>query len=106
VGDLFLQQVARRMSHQLLGGDMMARLGGDEFAALVALHHGRADLEKILERLTHCFDEPFAVEGHLLPGAASIGYAIYPDDGTSKDSLLTAADSAMYAVKNSKRQGG
>ena len=98
VGDLFLQAVALRMSHQLLGGD--------EFAALVALHHGRADLEKILERLTHCFDEPFAVEGHLLPGAASIGYAIYPDDGTSKDSLLTAADSAMYAVKNSKRQGG
>jgi len=41
--DLFLQAVAKRMSRQLLGSDMLARLGGDEFAALVSLHHGRSD---------------------------------------------------------------
>ena len=48
VGDLYLQAVALRMSRQLLGSDMLARLGGDEFAALVSLHHGRSDLEKIV----------------------------------------------------------
>ena len=104
VGDLYLQAVALRMSRQLLGGDMLARLGGDEFAALVSLHHGRSDLEKIVARLESCFDEPFAVEGHLLHGEASIGVALYPEDGATKDSLLSAADAAMYAVKNRKKQ--
>jgi diguanylate cyclase (GGDEF)-like protein len=103
VGDLFLQAVAQRMSRQLLGGDMLARLGGDEFAALVSLQHGRSDLDKILARLEGCFDEPFSVEGILLHGKASIGFALYPQDGATKDSLLSAADAAMYAVKNKKK---
>jgi diguanylate cyclase (GGDEF)-like protein len=104
VGDLFLQAVAARMSRQLLGGDMLARLGGDEFAALVSLHHGRADLDTIVARLEHCFDDPFVVGGYLLHGEASIGVAIYPEDGATKDSLLSAADAAMYEAKHSKRQ--
>jgi diguanylate cyclase (GGDEF)-like protein len=104
VGDLFLQAVALRMSRQLLGSDMLARLGGDEFAALVSLHHGRSDLDAIVARLEHCFDEPFSVEGNLLHGEASIGFAFFPEDGATKDSLLSAADAAMYAAKHSKRQ--
>jgi diguanylate cyclase (GGDEF)-like protein len=104
VGDLFLQAVAARMSRQLLGGDMLARLGGDEFAALVSLRHGRADLDKIVARLEHCFDDPFVVGGYLLNGEASIGFALYPEDGVTKDSLLSAADAAMYETKHSKRQ--
>jgi diguanylate cyclase (GGDEF)-like protein len=103
VGDLYLQAVALRMSRQLQGGDMLARLGGDEFAALVSLQNGRADLDKILARLAYCFDEPFAVEGIVLHGEASIGYALYPEDGVTKDSLLSAADAAMYSIKNAKR---
>jgi len=104
VGDLFLQEVAKRMSSQLLGGDMMARLGGDEFAALVSLHNGRFDLEKIVARLEHCFVDPFIIEEHVLMGSASIGVAVYPEDGTTKDNLLNAADAAMYAVKNHKHE--
>ena len=104
MGDLYLQAVALRMSRQLLGGDMLARLGGDEFAAMVSLHHGRSDLEKIVARLEHCFDEPFVIEGHLLHGEASIGVAVYPEDGVTKDSLLSAADTAMYQAKNCKKQ--
>ena len=103
VGDLFLQAVAKRMSRQLLGSDMLARLGGDEFAALVSLHHGRSDLDVIVARLESCFDEPFSVEGNLLHGEASIGFAFFPEDGATKDSLLSAADAAMYAVKNTKK---
>jgi diguanylate cyclase (GGDEF)-like protein len=103
VGDLFLQAVALRMSRQLLGGDMLARLGGDEFAALVSLHHGRSDLDVIVARLESCFDEAFSVEGNLLHGEASIGFAFFPEDGATKDSLLSAADAAMYAVKNTKK---
>jgi diguanylate cyclase (GGDEF)-like protein len=103
-GDLYLQAVAGRMSKQLLGSDLLARLGGDEFAALVSLKHGRFDLGRIVARLESCFIEPFSIEGHLIQGAASIGCALYPLDGTNKDSLLSAADAAMYEVKNAKQQ--
>ena len=103
VGDKYLQDVAMRMNKQLLGGDMLARLGGDEFAALVALQHGHADLNKIVARMKGCFDAPFVIEGHVIKGSASIGVAVYPEDGATKDALLNAADNSMYAVKNSKR---
>jgi len=104
VGDMYLQAVAGRMNDQLLGGDMLARLGGDEFAALVALQRGRSDLERIVKRLSGCFEAPFVIEGHVIQGLASIGYALYPEDGASKDALLNAADASMYAIKNSRHQ--
>jgi diguanylate cyclase (GGDEF)-like protein len=102
VGDLYLQEVAMRMNDQLLGGDMLARLGGDEFTALVSLQRGRSDLNKIVARLEGCFDAPFLIEGHVIKGSASIGVALYPEDGATKDALLNAADAAMYEVKKSK----
>jgi len=87
-------------------GDILGRLGGDEFAALVSVARGKADVEEIAQRLERCFDAPFAMEGYVLRGAASVGIAIYPTDGTTSDSLLSAADSAMYAAKNSRRSHG
>jgi diguanylate cyclase (GGDEF)-like protein len=105
VGDAFLQSVALRMSHQLLGGNMLARLGGDEFAAVVTLVHGRLDLESIVGRLERCLAEPFLIEGRRLNDGASLGVAIYPEDGITRDALLTAADSSMYRAKKAKRSG-
>jgi diguanylate cyclase (GGDEF)-like protein len=103
IGDLYLQEVAVRMTRQLRGGDMLARLGGDEFAALVSVVRSRADVEEAVHRLQRCFDTPFTVGEHSLWGEASIGIAIYPEDGLTKDSLLSFADAAMYRVKNGKR---
>ncbi len=106
IGDLYLQEVALRMKHQLRSHDLLARLGGDEFAVLVALVHNRAGVEEIAVRLERCFDEPYAIEGYLLHGSASVGIAVYPQDGATKDSLLNAADAAMYAAKNNERHIG
>lgn len=100
IGDLYLQEVAVRMKSQLRGGDMLARLGGDEFAALLTLVRCRSDVEEVARRMRHSFDEPFLLEGNILHGAASIGYALYPEDGTNKSTLLSAADASMYVVKN------
>ncbi len=91
------------MQHQLRPGDILARLGGDEFAAVVSTAHNRPDVLEIARRLERCFDEPFAVGGHVLHGSASVGFAIYPEDAPSADSLLSAADAAMYAVKQSRQ---
>jgi diguanylate cyclase (GGDEF)-like protein len=106
VGDLYLQEVALRMKRQLRGMDMLARLGGDEFAVLLPQVRNRARVEEIALRLEHCFNEPFIIEDHLLQGSASIGIALYPKDGLTKDDLLSAADAAMYKVKNAKRATG
>ena len=103
-GDIFLNEVARRMRQQLRPGDVLARLGGDEFAALVPVAHARADVEEIALRLERSFDNPFDAGGCVLRGAASVGLALYPEDGSTKDSLLSAADAAMYVAKKTKRR--
>ncbi|HKF47317.1 MAG TPA: GGDEF domain-containing protein [Terracidiphilus sp.] len=105
VGDLYLQEASARMKRQLRSGDLLARLGGDEFAAIVPAARGRGDVEEIALRLERGFDEPFRIENYVLHGSASIGIAIYPEDGTTKDSLLTAADAAMYVSKHTRRVG-
>jgi diguanylate cyclase (GGDEF)-like protein len=102
-GDLYLQEVSHRMKRQLRSNDLLARLGGDEFAALVSVVPDRTGIEEIAERLERCFDEPFAVEGYVFHGSASVGIAVYPEDGTTRDSLLSAADAAMYVAKHTKR---
>jgi GGDEF domain-containing protein len=63
---------------------------------------GRADVDEIARRLEHCFDDPLSIDGFLLQGSASVGLAIYPEDGVTGDSLLKAADAAMYQAKNQK----
>jgi diguanylate cyclase (GGDEF)-like protein len=104
VGDLFLQEVSNRMKRQLRGDDMLARLGGDEFAVLLPRVRSRAEVEEIAHRLERSLDEPFAAEGYVVHGSASIGLALYPEDGSTKDSLLSAADAAMYVNKHIRRE--
>ena len=103
IGDLYLQEAALRMKRQLRPHDTLARLGGDEFAALVPIVRNRAEVEEIAQRLEHSFNEPFALEGLVLTGLASVGIALYPEDGATRDALLNAADAAMYTSKNAKR---
>jgi len=103
VGDLYLQEVTRRMKLQLRTGDVLARIGGDEFIALVPILRGRIDAEEIAVRLERCLDEPFDLNGVQVRGSASVGLAVYPEDGASEEELQRSADAAMYAHKESKR---
>lgn len=106
IGDLYLQEVALRMKRQLRPGDVLARLGGDEFAVVVLRIHSRADAAVICDRLHRSFDLPFCCEGKTITGSASIGVAMYPDDGATREGLLSTADSAMYAAKQNKPLNG
>jgi diguanylate cyclase (GGDEF)-like protein len=103
IGDLYLQEVALRMKRQLRSADLLARLGGDEFAALVPAARSRAEVEEVALRLERCMDEPFLIEEYVLRGSASVGIAVYPDDGSSKDTLLSFADAAMYKNKHASQ---
>lgn len=103
-GDIYLQQVAARMKRQIRPGDMVARLGGDEFAVMVGEVSSREEIRDIAMRLECCFDEPFDLPSGPIKGSASIGAALYPDDGATRDSILNAADAVMYAAKHEHRK--
>lgn len=103
VGDLYLQEVAQRMTRQLRPCDTLGRVGGDEFAVLVSEVRNRAEVDEISSRLEACFVEPFMGDGYVLTGSASIGVALYPEDATTADGLLSAADAAMYIAKFRKK---
>jgi len=99
VGDVYLQQVAERMSEKLRGMDTLARVGGDEFVALIPVVRSRAEVGEIVGRLTRCFDAAFRIDDCTIQGSASIGIALYPEDGLTRDELKRVADSDMYAHK-------
>lgn len=103
IGDLYLREAALRMKIQLRPQDMLARLGGDEFAVVLPTVRSRLEVESITNRLQRAFDEPFILGEHKLQGSASVGLALYPDDGHDKDTLLSTADAAMYMNKQADR---
>lgn len=104
IGDKYLQEVASRMQHQLRANDMLARLGGDEFAVLLPRVRNRTEVEEIASRLERTVQEAFETDGYTIESSASIGIAMYPDDGETRDSLLSAADAAMYVNKHIRRE--
>ena len=100
-GDLLLVEIARRMARRMRGQDTLSRLGGDEFVMLGYVA-GAADARALADALREVVREPFQVGEHELRISASIGIAVYPDDGPGWGELLTNADAAMY---HAKRQG-
>lgn len=103
-GDTYLREAAERMKHQLRPGDVLARLGGDEFAVLVPDVRSRTAVQEVAARLEECFGPAFQVGEAMIAGTASIGFAVYPEDGITKDGLLTAADTSMYKVKSARHR--
>jgi diguanylate cyclase (GGDEF)-like protein len=104
-GDLFLQQISVRLAARVRSSDTMARTGGDEFAAIISDIKDIKDATTVAESLVACLREPFDIDGHTLFGGASIGVALYPQDGKDIESLQRAADRAMYHAKAQGRNG-
>jgi diguanylate cyclase (GGDEF)-like protein len=99
-GDLLLRRVAETMCGVLRESDTVARLGGDEFAVLTPSVSGAEGTLTIAAKLRNALLDRHDVAGLELEVDASIGIAIFPDDGTDVDTLLQRADIAMYISKD------
>jgi diguanylate cyclase (GGDEF)-like protein/PAS domain S-box-containing protein len=98
-GDSLLQIVASRLRNAVRGDDVIARYGGDEFVLLLNLARV-ADGETVANKLLRVIGEPFLIAKERISISASIGAAFYPRDGVDVESLIAAADSAMYSAKS------
>ncbi|GAB2196076.1 sensor domain-containing protein [Sessilibacter sp. MAH4] len=110
VGDIVLQEVSRRLSACVREGDVVSRLGGDEFVAvLTVLDTGFASAEKkavkIGENIRAQISQPIFHKDLELRITASVGAVIFPDGNVSVHELLSYADTAMFQVKETGRDG-
>ncbi|MGQ9861746.1 MAG: putative bifunctional diguanylate cyclase/phosphodiesterase [Thiobacillaceae bacterium] len=103
VGDELLQLTSQRLRHCLREGDTLARIGGDEFMLLLPHIRTRDNAAYIAEKILAALKAPFHLNSHELYISASIGIAIYPDDGITHETLIKHADIAMYSAKDQGR---
>lgn len=98
-GDRVLRAVATRLKQTARAGDIVARLGGDEFAILIPSVAEPLEPAGLAQRVISAFSAPFA-ETSGLPLGTSIGIAVFPEDARDAETLLAAADGAMYRAKS------
>lgn len=103
VGDLLLQEVARRLKSRIRKSDTVARLGGDEFTILLYNMKQNNHLENLLQEIITSLGKPYHIKKNECVIGVSIGISMYPCDGDSSGVLLKMADKALYAAKNSGR---
>ncbi|CAN7446858.1 EAL domain-containing protein [Acidovorax sp. LjRoot129] len=102
-GDAFLQQIATRLGTCLRETDTISRQGGDEFLILLPDLDQVDDATLVLAKLMEQMQLPFDAAGQEISTSVSMGVTIFPDDGTSFESLLKKADMAMYKAKSDGR---
>ena len=98
-GDELLKVVGERLSGALRASDTVARLGGDEFGLLLPEPSTADDILAVLERVRAALEQPIVVQELPLAIEASIGIAVFPDNGRDAEQLIQRADVAMYAAK-------
>lgn len=98
-GDRFLVEVSSRMKAVLRENDVLARLGGDEFGLLVEGIGSSIEIGDILDRFILALKFSFCVDEYAISLSGSIGIAVYPEDGSDSQTLLSHADLALYQAK-------
>ena len=102
-GDELLRVVAKRFSGRLRAIDTCARFGGDEFVVLADQLDSRADAERLAHDLLETLHEPVTLGEAHTHADASIGIAVFPEDGSDPETLLAFSDARMYASKRASK---
>lgn len=102
IGDILLVEISKRLKHLVRQEDMLSRQGGDEFIVLLpALSADGA--AHVAKKLLQAIEQPLLIKEHELTITASIGIALYPNDGLNIEELIKRADAAMYLAKQNGR---
>lgn len=104
-GDQVLRMAADRMSKALSHDEFVGRVGGDEFVVLQSEGLQPDFAAALAARLIEAFDPNFEIDGSPTDIGASIGIALYPDDGATAEQILANADMALYRAKGDGRGG-
>jgi diguanylate cyclase (GGDEF)-like protein len=102
-GDFVLREVAQRIKASIRATDTVARIGGDELLAIIGELKGTSPAAAVAGKIILAASVPIEFNGHLITVGASVGIAIYPDDGSDLPTLRGLADAAMYAAKKTGR---
>jgi diguanylate cyclase (GGDEF)-like protein/PAS domain S-box-containing protein len=102
-GDLLLKVVAERLKAGVRAADTVGRMGGDEFVLVLPQYATGAMTADTIEKVMSLVARPIPINGKEFFVTCSIGIAVFPDDGTSAETLLTHADIAMYRAKEMGR---
>jgi diguanylate cyclase (GGDEF)-like protein len=106
-GDALLVEMARRLNAAVRGVDTVARVGGDEFVVLLEDVNAPSDMATFEAKLAKSLGQPLVLDGGVRVGVtASIGGALFPEDGQDAEALLRVADHMMYERKNADRRAG
>ncbi len=101
-GDSVLKEIGKRLLQRCRDEDIVCRNGGDEFLYLLINPQGNANIEAIASDVLNDIAQPIDIGAAESVIKASIGIAIYPDNGTTPDQLIGNADTAMYRAKQRK----
>jgi diguanylate cyclase (GGDEF)-like protein/PAS domain S-box-containing protein len=104
-GDLYLKAVSERIVSVCRTQDLVSRWGGDEFVLVMENIASRKTVIDIVTRILEVVNQPLVIQGHELEPTLSIGVSICPDNADNATDLVKAADTAMYRVKESGRNG-
>lgn len=102
-GDILLKTLSGRLMNCIRSGDMLARIGGDEFVVVLSNMTDDVTPDQVAKAMLTALKEPFNIAGNEVFAGVSIGIAMYPENGLSKDTLLKNADTAMYRAKAAGR---
>lgn len=103
IGDELLKLVSGRLQSSLRASDTLSRMGGDEFAILLSSSPSREVAAGLAARIIDMIQRPYLIEGQVMNVGASIGIAVAPEHGTTRDELLRCADLALYYSKGAGR---
>ncbi len=101
-GDRVLVETANRLVSALRGSDTCARIGGDEFGVVAEGIRNKADVMRVMEKMTAALKNPIIENDKEIWVSASMGAALYPDNGKALEILMNAADKALYQVKDKR----
>ncbi|MDP4536952.1 diguanylate cyclase [Alkalimonas collagenimarina] len=105
-GDEVIKNMACRIQQNLRSTDLIARLGGDEFCVLIDAAESPEHIDQLCEKIIAQVSQPMTLpDQSIVNVSVSIGVACFPIHGHSVEELLHAADTAMYQVKRSGRNG-